>query len=200
MRQIIRYIKTLGVHSGAHRPDFLAIDRFEADDFTERGYKTCYCYGPYEWGRFFDFCSAPSLELRVPVMPWQIPASRIPNHTESVINLEAENWGSGGTYLFGDASINTDYRNIHPAILVITPNAPNPHKNVEELFASAQPFDLSGPAYLDFPRRGIFTVLLGGGQTTGIVSSIGKTGPWTQQKLKAYMANPIPFNKLSPPQ
>ena len=60
------YIKTLGVYSdNDYRPDFLAVDRYEADDFTQRAYVNSYCYGPYEWGRFYDYCSHLSLELQV---------------------------------------------------------------------------------------------------------------------------------------
>ncbi|KAI1099318.1 putative hydroxymethyltransferase [Jackrogersella minutella] len=191
------YIKTLEVYSGKYRPDFLAIDRFEADDFTQRAYVNSYCYGPYEWGRYYDFCSQLSLELQVPVMPWQIPASRIPLSTETVTDLETECWGSGGTYIFGDPGVGSDYHNINRKILAITPGPLVPHPNVEDIFASAQPFDLTNPAYEDFPLRGIFTVLLGGGVATGIVKTIGKTGPWTQEKIRAYMEDPIPLYESS---
>ncbi|KAI1407672.1 putative hydroxymethyltransferase [Hypoxylon sp. FL1857] len=195
-KKTAEYIQKLSVYSGDYSPDFLAIDRYEADDFTQRAYVNGYCYGPYEWGRFFDFCSSLSLELRVPVMPWQIPASRIPLRAEPVVNLDVEHWGSGGTYIFGDAGVNNDYHNIHPTILEIRPSALVPHSNVEGIFASAQPFDLSYPAYQDFPLRGIFTVLLGGGATTGVISTIGKTATWTQERLRDYMENPIPFNRI----
>ena len=40
------------------KPHFLAIDRYEADDFTQRAYVNGYCYGPREWERYFDFCKA----------------------------------------------------------------------------------------------------------------------------------------------
>ncbi|KAI1445021.1 putative hydroxymethyltransferase [Annulohypoxylon stygium] len=191
------YIKTLEVYSGKYVPDFLAIDRYEADDFTQRAYTNSYCYGPYEWGRFFDFCGALSLELQVPVMPWQIPASRIPARTETVTDLEVEHWGSGGTYIFGDDNIGSDYRNIHLKILEIKPAPLVTHPTVQDLFESAEPWDLSDPAYIDFPLRGIFTVLLGGGATTGIVTTIGKSAKWTQEKVSAYMENPIPFSSAS---
>ena len=187
------YIKLLGVHSGTYRPHFLAIDRYEADDFTQRAYTNSYCYGPYEWGQFYNFVGALSLEMEVPVMPWQIPASRIPNRNEPVLNLEVENWGSGGTHLFGDPLIANDYRNIHPTILGIKQTSLVPHEDVEGLFKSAQPFDMSFPTFGDFLYRGIFTTLLGGGATTGIIENVGKTGRWTQEKLKAYMENPIPI-------
>ncbi|KAI0879886.1 putative hydroxymethyltransferase [Annulohypoxylon maeteangense] len=188
------YVKTLGVYSGDYRPDFLAIDRYEADDFTQRAYGPGYCYGPYEWDRFYDFCGALSLELQVPVAPWQIPASRIPARTEIVNDLETDHWGSGGTYIFGDPAIASDYHNINPQILEITPAEITTHPSVEDIFASAPPFDLSYPSYGSFPLRGIFTVLLGGGSTTGIVKSIGKTGEWTQSKVHDYMDNPVPLS------
>ncbi|KAI0828751.1 putative hydroxymethyltransferase [Hypoxylon sp. FL0890] len=196
-KKTAEYIQKLSVYSGDYSPDFLAVDRYEADDFTQRAYVNGYCYGPYEWGRFFDFCGALSLELQVPVMPWQIPASRIPLRTESVVNLEVEHWGSGGSYIFGDPGVSNDYKNIHRTILEIKPAAIVPHENVKDIFDSAQPFDLSYPAYPDFPLRGIFTVLLGGGATTGIASTIGTTASWTQEKLRAYMEDPIPFKRTS---
>ncbi|KAI4861794.1 putative hydroxymethyltransferase [Hypoxylon rubiginosum] len=196
-RQTAAYIQSLGVYDGAYAPDFLAVDRYEADDFTQRAYVNGYCYGPYEWGRFFDFCGCLSFEMRVPVMPWQIPASRIPDRGAAVKNLEEEHWGSGGTYIFGDAAIGGDYANVHPAILAVKPAALVGHPTVEDLFATAPPFDLGRAAYADFPLRGIFAVLLGGGATTGVMSNIGKTGDWTQQKMDAYIQSPVPFSSES---
>ncbi|KAI0378514.1 putative hydroxymethyltransferase [Hypomontagnella monticulosa] len=193
------YIKSLDVYSGDYKPDFLAIDRYEADDFTKRGYINSYCYGPYEWGRYYDFCKYLSLEMQVPVVPWQIPASRIPNRNEDAGDLEKNQWGTGGTYIFGDDQINSDYHNIHPDILSIKPHYldPTPYQTVTELFIAAGLFDLSYPTYWDFPLRGIIAVWLGGGSTTGIVSDIGTTGPWTQQQISAYMENPVPLGTTS---
>lgn len=194
------YIKSLDVYSGDYKPDFLAIDRYEADDFAKRGYSNGYCYGPYEWGRYYDFCGALSLELQVPVVPWQIPASRIPNVNEEVTNLEKQQWGTGGTYIFGDDQVNSDYHNIHPAILAIKPTFPPgsvTYKTVKEIFEGAGLFDLSYPTYTDFPLRGIVAVWLGGGATTGIIQGVGTTGPWTQEHISSYMENPIPLSTTS---
>jgi len=47
------YATKLCVFDSTHRPDFLAIDRYEADDFTYRAYGNGYCFGLYEWPRFF---------------------------------------------------------------------------------------------------------------------------------------------------
>ncbi len=46
-------------------------------------------------------------------------------------------------------------------------------ETAEDMFKRSEPFDVSAPAYGDFPYRGIFTVLLGGGATTGLISTVG---------------------------
>ncbi|KAI8954882.1 putative hydroxymethyltransferase [Xylaria longipes] len=189
------YLKSLGVYGGAYAPDFLAIDRYEADDFTQRAYANSYCYGPNEWRRFYEFVRTVAFELKTPVMPWQIPASRIPHASEPVTtaSLERDHWGTGGTYIFGDPAIGSNVHNIHPAVLAIKPSGLVKQDNVESLFRSSEPFDLSCPTYHDFPLYGIFAVLLGGGQTTGAVTTIGTTGKWTQEKVSKYMEAPIKF-------
>jgi hypothetical protein len=45
-QQTATYVDNLQVYSGDHRPHFLAVDRYEADDFTQRSYVNGYCYGP----------------------------------------------------------------------------------------------------------------------------------------------------------
>lgn len=195
-RQTAAYVTSLGVFDGDYRPDFLAVDRYEADDFTVRGYINGYCYGPREWRRFFNFCGALSVCLQVPVMPWQIPSSRTPLVHDAVDNdFDPQHWGTGGSYILGDRGINSDYHNVNPKILAMPfpPAHPLMGKTAEDIFTRAEPFDLTSPAYRDFPLRGIFSVLLGGGATTGIVSSIGNPQPWVRNKLNAYMEDPIYF-------
>ncbi|CAG8958996.1 hypothetical protein HYFRA_00012155 [Hymenoscyphus fraxineus] len=189
--QTVDYIKSLGVYTGAYAPDFLAIDRYEADDLTIRGYGNGYCYSPSEWERFYDFCSNLNSGVDVPVMPWQIPASRLPYKTEAVADLEEEKWGTGGTYLFGDERIGKDLQNVNPEILGLEPAGMMGMKDVKTLLGKKQTFDLSRPAYEGLAQKGIFAVLLGGGATTGIASTIGQTGGWTQEKLAGYERNPV---------
>jgi hypothetical protein len=200
-QQTAAYVQGLQVYNGPNPPDFLAIDRYEADDFTQRGYVNGYCYSPREWERFFDFCKTVSRALKVPVMPWQIPASRTPATADAVYpDFDSQHWGSGGSYMLGDPAIGSDYHNINPTILAL--EFPEPFQTymgqtAEDLFAHAEPFDISGPAYGDFPVRGIFAVLLGGGSTTGIISTVGNPEPWVRDKLNAYMAAPIGFDSAS---
>jgi hypothetical protein len=192
------YLTSLGVYSGDNQPDFLAIDRYEADDFTQRGYVNGYCYGPREWQRFFDFVQGISRALRLPVMPWQIPASHIPNTSDQVnADFDSQHWGTGGSCMLGDDAIGSDYRNVNPTLLAFTfPSNWQSYyggATVQDMFIRDVPFDISQPSYSDFPLRGIFSVLLGGGATTGIVSTIGDPSPWVRDKLNAYMNSPIPY-------
>lgn len=192
--QVVNYIKSLGVFSASYQPDFLALDRYEADDFTIRAYMNGYCYGPREWGRFIDFADTLGTDLSVPVMLWAITASRTPFTNDDVYDeFDSQHWGTGGSYIFGDSNIGSDYRNINPRILMLEPS-PVIGKRVEDTFRRAEPFDLSQPAYKEFVKRGIFAVLLGGGSTTGIVSGVGQPGPWVRDKLKTYSENRIQLN------
>ncbi|WP_144111914.1 hypothetical protein [Paraburkholderia sp. BCC1886] len=197
-QQTAAYVSSLGVYNAPYAPDFLAIDRYEADDFTQRAYVNGYCYGPREWDRYFDFCQAVSRALKLPVMPWQIPASRIPTTTDPVAaDFDSQHWGTGGSCLLGDPAIGSDYQNVNPTILALQfPAAFQQYMGAtaEDMFIRSEPFDISKPMYGDFPLRGIFTVLLGGGATTGIVSAIGNPEPWAREKLNAYMNAPIPFD------
>ena len=198
-RQTADYVASLGVYSGPYAPDFLAIDRYEADDFTQRAYANGYCYGPREWNRYFDFCKSVSRALKLPVMPWQMPASRIPTTTDLVAtDFDSQHWGTGGSCLLGDPAIGSDYHHVNPKILALQfPEAFQQYMGAtaEDMFIRSEPFDISNPLYGDFPLRGIFSVLLGGGATTGMVSAIGNPESWTRGKLNAYMDSPIPFDK-----
>jgi hypothetical protein len=200
-QQTADYVKSLGVYDGDTPPDFLAIDRYEADDFTQRAYVNGYCYGPREWQRFFDFCKEVSRALKLPVMPWQIPASRTPATTDSVnADFDSQHWGTGGSCLLGDPAIGSDYHHVHPNILALqfpTAFQSDMGQTAEDMFIRSEPFDISNPSYGDFPLRGIFAVLLGGGATTGIISTVGNPEPWVRDKLNAYMAAPIGFDSAS---
>lgn len=195
-----KYTLAAGVFDGKYGADFHAIDRYEGDDLTVRAYGPGYCFGRHEWRRYYDFCEALGQQLNKPVMLWQIPASRWPSTNDPVRNdpgsdpFDKDNWGTGGSYLFGHPEIGSDVNNIKAKVrdfkLPATFPPPYTSKPVSALFAR-EAWDWSRPTYGDFPLRGFFSVLLGGGATTGIVRDVGKTGPWTGAKVAAYMNHPI---------
>lgn len=66
-----------------------------------------------------------------------------------------------------------------------------------DMYQRNKNFDVSFPAYTDFPLRGIFHVELGGGSTVGMVPPVQGNDvdlTWANDKLKAYAANPVTFN------
>ncbi|EKZ5286389.1 hypothetical protein REV77_004000 [Klebsiella aerogenes] len=192
----IAYTRADGTAAVAKGADFMAADRYEADDFTARAYKNGYCYSPYEWDRTFDFCASLSRHLRQPVLPWQVPASRLASVTENVVELEEEFWGTGGSYLMGHAEIGSAVEAINPNLLDIEfldVHASMMGHNPRELFSRHQ-WDFNEPKYVDFPARGIFHVQVGGGATTGVVSAVNRNSSrWMRAKLKAYRDNPLRF-------
>ncbi|KID84250.1 hypothetical protein MGU_08553 [Metarhizium guizhouense ARSEF 977] len=197
-KQTADYIKQLGTYaSGDYTPDFLAVDRYEADDWTVRAYVPGYFYGPHEWRRYYDFVRYLGLELQVPVAPWQIPSSHAPLVMDAVASdFDAQHWGTGGSYLLGDADVGSDIDNINPTVLDLELNDRLiKAKTAGEVWQRGESFDLTQPAYQDFPLRGIFTVLLGGGSTTGIISTVGNAGEWVAGRLRAYADNPIPLDE-----
>lgn len=183
--------------------DFMAVDRYEADDLTERSYTNGYCFAEYEWERLFDFCASLGRHLKKPIMPWQIPASHLPTTLDNVeewvespdMGFNAQFWGTGGTYLFGDANIGSSLSNIHPIALALDfPGAGDHKKNMGENVAellSRRSWDMSVSHYNDFHTRGIFHVQLGGGTTTGIVTDVGNKSNWVIPRLQKYHINPI---------
>ena len=197
-KEMSDYAKAIGVFDSPYCPDFLAVDRYEGDDFTSRGYPKGYCYGPREWPRFYDLCEALSENLLIPVMPWQIPSSHTPLVKDLVDDLDKEHWGTGGSFLLGDPGVNSHYSNINPKILAIQFGIQDMGEGVTAMFKRDETFDWTNPVYPNFPLRGIFAVLLGGGEATGIASDIGNAGPFVLDKLGAYMKNPIPLDNLHP--
>lgn len=198
-----RLCQSVGPYNAPYAPDFLAIDRYEADDFTQRAYANGYCYGPREWNRYFDFCQALSRTLKLPVMPWQIPASRTPNTKDlGQFGPRQPALGHGRKLYFRRSGYRFRLSHVNPTILALPFPAAfsaDMGATAEDMFIRSVPFDISGPLYGDFPLHGIFAVLLDSGSTTGIVSSIGNPEPWTRNKLNTYMTNPIRFDPSSQP-
>lgn len=192
------YTGANGVSAVAKGADFMAVDRYEADDLTARAYKNGYCYSPFEWDRTFDYCASLSRHLRQPVLPWQMPASRLASVSEDVGELEEQFWGTGGSYLMGHPEIGSSVSAINPRLLNIEfldVHTSMMGHNPQELF-SRHEWDFSAPKYQDFPSRGIFHVQVGGGATTGVVSAVNRNSSrWMRAKLKAYRDAPVKFGK-----
>ncbi|MBB1202495.1 hypothetical protein EGM70_19630 [Enterobacteriaceae bacterium 89] len=192
----IDYQQADGLAAVAKGADFMAIDRYEADDYTIRSWANGYCYSPFEWDRTFEFAAAVSRHLKQPVLPWQFPASHLATEQDTVANeFDNDHWGTGGSYILGHAEIGSDPEAINEKLLDMSFNpsfAGMMGATPRELFSRHQ-WDMTRPRYVDFPSMGIFHVQLGGGATTGVVSAVGDTSSWVRNKLKAYSNAPVPF-------
>lgn len=193
---LLGYVRENGLPAMAKGADFMAVDRYEADDFTIRSWSNGYCYSPFEWDRTFAFCAAVSRQLRMPVLPWQVPASHLATTQDNVTAaFNEQNWGSGGSYILGHPEIADNLSAIHPTLLNMAFNpafAGMMGNTPRELFGRHQ-WDLTAPRYVDFPSMGIFHVQLGGGATTGVVSAVGDSSNWVRNKLRAYRDAPVAF-------
>lgn len=196
-RLTVDYVNALGVFDEGNAANFMAIDRYEADDLTLRSYYNSYCYGPLEWQRYYQFCGSVSRMLKQPVMPWQIPASRTPLKSDRVqADFDAQHWGTSANYLLGDSEIGSNVEAINDTILDFAfpaHMAALVGATPRDMYQRAGSFDLSQPAYKDFPLLGIFSVLLGGGSTTGVISTVGNPDGWVRDKLNAYRESPVLF-------
>lgn len=106
-------------------------------------------------------------------------------------DYDSEHWGTEGSYLLGDADISSDCQNIDSRVMSLKLNATLIKADTAaEVWQRGEPFDLSQPAYQDFPLRGIFTVLLGGGSTTGVISTVGNAGPWVIEQIERIRSRP----------
>lgn len=203
-KKIADFVRDMGVYTGKHVPDFLAIDRYEADDLTPRSFGNSYCYGPQQWAVYFDFCAAISAELKLPVMPWQIPASRTPLLKDEVnVKFEDQHWGTAANYILGDPELGSNVDNIHPTVRNFSFSKHNAAAIAQlvgdtpgAMYQQGGAFDVSRPAYRDFPLRGIFHVEFGGGSTVGMVPPTGGRKAdlnWGNQKLAEYAEHPVEF-------
>lgn len=73
---------------------------------------------------------------------------------------DPQHWGTGGSYILGGAGINSDLDKVNPKIpdLSLGTSFPDMGKTGKGVVVRGEPFDLTRPAYVDFPLRDIFTV------------------------------------------
>jgi hypothetical protein len=78
-----------GLFTGSYAADFIAFDKYEADGLTSSGISNGYFWNWQTFDEYVDFVStiahsiSPDPTKPVPVMLWQVPASHIPNVTET---------------------------------------------------------------------------------------------------------------------
>jgi chitodextrinase len=182
----------MGVFKGQWKPDFVVLDRYEADCFSVRGQN--YAYNAQAWDRFVEFAAAVGKNLDLPVMLWQIPGGHLvtKNETLTKYNIQ-EHSSASGTYFLGDANVGVGTGNVRPEVLAL-PLRPNSSvykttsATIGDWLNQVPNYDYSKPQLQKLADNNIFSILWGGGETIA-VAPIGTNGDddgWLADKLLNY--------------
>ena len=123
-KQTADFITGLKIYTGSYKPDFIALDRYEFDDFFDDKYKcnsaadpSCkpctsnciqgnqyqkensYLYNARDWSRYLEFAGAVGKNISAPVMLWQIPGGHM--QTVNDIDQRQKNGGTAPNFFFG---------------------------------------------------------------------------------------------------
>ncbi len=197
----------MGAFSGAWKPDFVVMDRYEADCFSVRGQH--YAYNTQAWDRFVEFSGAIGKNLGLPVMLWQIPGGHLVTKNETIKNYDLNGHSSASaTYFLGDANVGVGTANVRPTVLSLPLRPINTVYNttattIGEWLNQTPNYDYGKSQLQKLADNNIFSILWGGGETIA-VAPIGTNGDddgWLAAKLLTYSQNErvYPLAGTTPP-
>ena len=185
----------LGVFSGTWKPDFVVLDRYEADCFSVRGQN--YAYNTQAWDRFVDYSAEIGKNLNLPVMLWQIPGGHLITNNETIMNYDIPSHSSASaTYFLGDKNVGIGTNNVRSSVLSL-PLLPissvynTTATTIGQWLNQTPNYDYGKSQLQKLADKNIFSILWGGGETIS-VATIGTNGNddgWLANKLKGYYDN-----------
>ncbi|WP_108869939.1 T9SS type A sorting domain-containing protein [Aquimarina aquimarini] len=193
--EVALFMNDLQLYTGDWKPDFIAFDRYERDCFGPVSIQD-YAWTARHWDKYLVFCKEIAERIgNVPIMLWQIPGGHMPTVDENIVNFDIANHSSAsGPYFMGDSRIGTDINKIHPELKRIAlTQAHYAANNIEEHLKNDKGYDWGISNLQRLANMNVFSVLWGGGSTTG-VGSIGTNGDddkWLASKLATYYKNPV---------
>ncbi|MBX9706056.1 MAG: hypothetical protein K5Q00_07345, partial [Gammaproteobacteria bacterium] len=98
--------KSMGVYSGAYKPDFLAFDKYELDYETNGNIiNSAYYYEAPMWDVYLSYVGGMSQALdNIPIMLWQIPGAHLRTTTDAA-NEPNKNASTAPDYFLGDPTL-----------------------------------------------------------------------------------------------
>jgi len=210
-KEVADFVHWIGAYKASdYRPDFLVFDKYERDGFGAAG-KPAYAFGSKEWKNYLLYVKYITDSVKTPAMLWQIPGGHMVSKQEDLSgearlcsdndtngcfrHLDSGVFGghsaSGGSFFMGDAKIGKNIENIREDVLDISlsPAVYHGADNVRALLEQDKAYDWSKPALDLVIDANAFSILWGGGETTGAVAiSTNQTGgyAWLARKIKAY--------------
>ncbi|MFD5111770.1 hypothetical protein ACFWNG_05550 [Streptomyces sp. NPDC058391] len=191
-KEVSAFISDIGAYQGEWAGDFIAFDRYEADDFSTTAVMNSYAWAGDQWSRYLDYVGAVSTTLRRPAMLWQIPGGHLPTTQDGDETVTAGRAGSGGTFFLGDPRIGTDLDKISKALLELPIDRPwYQATNVRDLLKSDFRHDW-GQSHLAQARdSNVFAILWGGGSSTILPTATDGTGNWLAERVNNYRKQPL---------
>ncbi len=196
------FINDLELYTGEWKPDFIAFDRYERDCFGPDAILN-YAWGAKHWDKYLTFCKEIAERIGdIPIMLWQIPAGHMVTTDETTTNYSISGHSSAAApYFLGDDRIGTNLNNIHPDVRNIPLTSGHYDANsVGELLSKDGGYDWSTSNLQRLADMKVFSILWGGGSTTGI-AAIGTNGDddgWMANKITAYYDNVVYNTNAAP--
>ncbi|WP_348739813.1 T9SS type A sorting domain-containing protein [Tenacibaculum sp. 190524A02b] len=200
--EVANFINSLELYTGEWKPDFIAFDRYERDCFGPDAILN-YAWTAKHWDKYLVFCKEIAERIGdMPIMLWQIPAGHMVTNDETITNYSISRHSSAAApYFLGDDRIGTNLNNIHADVRNIP--LTSGHYNVSsvgELLAKDGNYDWSKSNLQRLADMKVFSILWGGGSTTG-VAAIGTNGDddgWMANKITKYYENVVYNTKEAP--
>ncbi|WP_175392696.1 T9SS type A sorting domain-containing protein [Aquimarina megaterium] len=193
--EIADFMNDLELYTGDWKPDFIAFDRYERDCFGPVSIDS-YAWTAKHWDKYLIFCKEIAERIgNAPIMLWQIPGGHMPTADENIINFDIANHSSASAPFFlGDKRIGTDLNKIHPDLKKVVLTQPHyAAKNIGEHLGNDNGYDWSTSNMQKLADMNVFTILWGGGSTTGIapIGTNGDDDQWLAAKITDYYKKPV---------
>lgn len=201
--EIATFMNELELYTGEWKPDFIAFDRYERDCFGPAAIQN-YAWTARHWDKYLVFCKEISERIgNVPIMLWQIPGGHMATKSEVTTNYNvAQHSSAAAPYFLGDDRIGTNINKIKDELRNIPLTLTHYQaSSIGEHLMNDNGYDWGTSNLQRLANMNVFSILWGGGSTTG-VGSIGTNGDddkWLANKIKAYYENPPVFKTTSIP-
>ncbi|MDY8138425.1 T9SS type A sorting domain-containing protein [Aquimarina sp. 2201CG5-10] len=198
--EVADFMNSLELYTGDWKPDFIAFDRYERDCFGPAAIQN-YAWTARHWDKYMIFCDEIAKRIgNVPIMLWQIPGGHMATVNENIGNYSISQHSSASApYFLGDSRIGTNINNIRADLRSIPLTLPHYQaNNVGEHLANDNGYDWGTSNLQKIANMNVFSILWGGGSTTG-VGSIGTNGDdnkWLAGKITDYYNNPPVYKTI----